>query len=39
MEKNIPDFFEEILNAQYGKELSKGIIYNLNKPKKVTLRL
>ena len=39
MEKNIPDFFEEILNAQYGKELSKGIIYNLNKPKKVTLRV
>jgi NOL1/NOP2/sun family putative RNA methylase len=39
MEKNIPDFFEEILNAQYGKELSKDIIYNLNLPKKVTLRV
>lgn len=39
MEKNIPEFFEEILNAQYGKELSKGIIYNLNLPKKVTLRV
>ena len=39
MEKNIPEFFEEILNAQYGKELSKDIIYNLNLPKKVTLRV
>ena len=39
MEKNIPEFFKEILNEQYGKELSKDIIYNLNKPKKVTLRV
>ena len=39
MEKVVPNFFEELLIKQYGKEISENIIFNLLKPKKVTLRV
>ena len=39
MEKVVPNFFEELLIKQYGKEISENIILNLLKPKKVTLRV
>lgn len=38
MEKVVLDFFKELLVEQYGKEIAENIIYNLIKPKKVTLR-
>lgn len=39
MEKVIPEFFKELLIEQYGNEISKNIITNLTKTKKVTLRV
>ena len=39
MEKVVPEFFEKLLVEQYSKEIEENIIYNLLKPKKVTLRV
>ena len=37
--KVVPEFFEKLLVEQYGKEIEENTIYNLIKPKKVTLRV
>lgn len=39
MELNIPDFLEEMLQAQYGEKITKKIIEGYSKKRKVTLRV
>ena len=39
MELNIPEFFKEMLQAQYGEEVTKKIIEGYSKKRKVTLRV
>lgn len=39
MEKVVPEFLEKLLIEQYGTEIAENIIFNLMKPKKVTLRV
>ena len=39
MEKVIPEFFNNLLVEQYGKEIAEKITENLQKDKKVTLRV
>ena len=39
MEKVVPEFFERLLVEQYEEKNAENIVYNLMKPKKVTLRV
>ena len=39
MKKVVPEFLEKLLIEQYGTEIAENIIFNLMKPKKVTLRV
>lgn len=39
MEKVVPEFLEKLLIEQYETEIAENIIFNLMKPKKVTLRV